>query len=82
MDSPLNGNTVCAETTKRSLAVAGAKPNSICEWIKEEPVLLQDKRCFCVKLFKICYLRKSLGAKPNSSLKARLNQEGSLKPTS
>jgi len=23
VDSPLNGNTVCAETTKRSLAVAG-----------------------------------------------------------
>ena len=48
MDSPFNGNTVCAETTKRSLTVAGAKPNSIYELIKEEPVLLQDKRCFFV----------------------------------
>ena len=34
------------------------------------------------KAQKISYLDMSLGANPNSSLKTRLNQEGSLKPTS
>lgn len=49
---------------------------------KTRRVLFWQKKGGVAENYGKLYLAVLLGAEPNSSLKARLNQDGSLKPTS